>query len=147
MESGGLKPPILLKRDSTTCVFLWILLNHWEHVLHRTPPSNCFYSTSKRLSPSKEKGLTSVGAVYLTDTPLCKDECLNFQLKNTVHKRQSKIENAKIVEMIEKSKSIYPIRTGFYFNFSREFPVPKMELKSIMSKKNSICIWFKMLHN
>ena len=73
--------------------------------------------------------------MYLTDTPLCKDECLNFQLKNTVHKRQSKTENAKIVAMIEKSKSIYPIKTGFYFNFSREFPVPKMGLKSIMLKK------------
>ena len=33
----------ILKRDSGTGVFLWILRNFWEHLFYRTPLDDCFY--------------------------------------------------------------------------------------------------------
>ena len=36
-------PITLLKKNSGTSVFLWILLNFLEHLFHRTPPGDCCY--------------------------------------------------------------------------------------------------------
>ena len=40
---AGLRPATLLKRDSGTVVFLWILRNFQEHLLYRTLLDDCFY--------------------------------------------------------------------------------------------------------
>ena len=37
------KPATLLKKDSGTGVFLWILQNFQEHLFYRTPPGDCFW--------------------------------------------------------------------------------------------------------
>ena len=41
---AGLWPGTLLKRDSNTSVFLWILWNFWEHLFWRTSANICFCS-------------------------------------------------------------------------------------------------------
>ena len=41
--ASGLRPATLLKRDSGTGVFLWILWHFYEHLFYRTPPGDCFY--------------------------------------------------------------------------------------------------------
>ena len=35
------RPATLLKRDSKTCVFLWILLKSWEHLYWKTSAKGC----------------------------------------------------------------------------------------------------------
>ena len=38
---AGQRSATLLKRDSHTGVFLWILQNFQEHLFHRAPPDDC----------------------------------------------------------------------------------------------------------
>ena len=39
----GSRSAALLKRDSNTGAFLWILRNFWKHLVYRTPPGGCFW--------------------------------------------------------------------------------------------------------
>ena len=38
---AGLRSTTLLKKNSGTGIFLWILWNFWEHLLYRTPLDDC----------------------------------------------------------------------------------------------------------
>ena len=42
-KTAGLRLALLLKKDSGTGCFLWILGNFWEHFFYRIPPGDCFY--------------------------------------------------------------------------------------------------------
>ena len=35
------RPEASLKRDSDTCIFLWIFCNFSKHLIYRTPPDDC----------------------------------------------------------------------------------------------------------
>ena len=39
----GFRPATLLKRNSGTVVFVWILVNILGHLFHRTPPEDWFW--------------------------------------------------------------------------------------------------------
>ena len=39
---AGLRSETLLKWDSATGVFMWILQDFYEHIFHRKPPGDCF---------------------------------------------------------------------------------------------------------
>ena len=54
---SGLKHATLLKRDSGTGVFLWILQNFYKHFFHRTPLDDCFCAVP--FKKWKVKGLST----------------------------------------------------------------------------------------
>ena len=43
LQAWGFSPATLLKRDSGTGVFLWILRNFWEHLFDRIALGGCFW--------------------------------------------------------------------------------------------------------
>ena len=51
------RPATLLKRDSNTGVFLWILRNFQEHLFYRKPPVAAAVSVTFKVSHPTEKGV------------------------------------------------------------------------------------------
>ena len=46
---AALRPATLLKKDSRTSIFLWVLRNFLEHLFYGTPPGYCFFTHRENL--------------------------------------------------------------------------------------------------
>ena len=50
------RPTTLLKKDTGTGVFLWILRNFKEHLFYKTPPGDCFWKLLRKVKNAPRSG-------------------------------------------------------------------------------------------